>query len=263
MPFVLLKDFYPLASKALRHTAVIGQYAELTLSSSDTSAATSRDKIAPTILKRLELCIQEGDFHSIRKIFRDPGMEWEQKGITQRQSYVMMQQLLHQAEALRGSDTYSTAELMLEADQLTNTAASYSELTERLFQLLFEDPDVPAHPMRPEEMYQYAVSCIEEKFAQPISIQTVCSEIGISQTYLSRLFRRYGNTSFNACLIQCRMDNAKQLLLTQPDMPLYQVAACVGYEDYAYFSKVFRQATGYSPSRYQESMGKQEEQPGK
>ncbi len=84
---------------------------------------------------------------------------------------------------------------------------------------------------------------IRQNFAKPLSVQSVCTKIGVSQTYMSRLLRNYGNTSFSAFLTQCRMDAAMELILKHPDILLRGVAACVGYDDPSYFSKVFHQAT--------------------
>ena len=36
------------------------------------------------------------------------------------------------------------------------------------------------------------------------------------------------------------MDAAKQMLRDHPDILLHEVAACVGYDDQSYFSKIFR-----------------------
>ena len=41
-----------------------------------------------------------------------------------------------------------------------------------------------------------------------------------------------------------------RLIREHPDMRLRDVAACVGYEDSSYFSKVFHQATGKTPSQW-------------
>ena len=90
----------------------------------------------------------------------------------------------------------------------------------------------------------------DENYAKPISIQTVCAEIGISQTYLSRLFRKHGDTSFSTYLTQRRLNAAMDLIRQHPDMALRNVASCVGYEDYAYFSKVFHQIVGCTPSQW-------------
>ena len=91
---------------------------------------------------------------------------------------------------------------------------------------------------------------VREKYAQPISIQHVCAEVGISQTYLSRLFRKFGSTSFNSFLTRCRMESAMSMIRENADLPLRSIAACVGYDDYAYFSKVFHQYVGCTPSQF-------------
>jgi two-component system response regulator YesN len=96
------------------------------------------------------------------------------------------------------------------------------------------------------------VHYIEENYAQPLSMQSVCDEIGISQTYLSRLFRKYSETTFNAFLTRCRMEAAMKLLRDKPDLLLRDVAACVGYDDSSYFTKVFHQYTGKTPSQFTE-----------
>ena len=104
--------------------------------------------------------------------------------------------------------------------------------------------------LSPRELYDYAAQYIRDNYAQPLSMQSVCDEIGISQTYLSRLFRKYSDTTFNAWLTRCRMEAAKKLLTEKPDLLLRDVAACVGYEDSSYFTKVFHQYTGQTPSQF-------------
>ena len=281
--FYRLGFFYANASKLLRYTAIIGNYHEEIIAvpeESCPSEASSDDfehafkklaaminnydaeaavsgHVPPIILKRLGICVSDNNQKEIRSILRALGNEWDEKKVTQRQSYVMMQQLLHLVETIRLNHWKSTDQIMHEADALTNTASSYLDLLENLYGVLYNPEITDLKQYSPEDMFQYAIRTIQKKFNQPISIQTVCSEIGISQTYLSRLFRKYGETSFNSYLVQCRMDNARGILKEHPDMPLHQVAACVGYDDYAYFSKVFRQVTGLSPSQFQASLKQQ------
>lgn len=258
IPMEQIGTFYEQASKLLRHTAVLGHYHEAVLNAPGETAASNSVNISPTVLKRLQLCVRENNQKDILHIFQSLGKEWDEKEISQRQAYVMMQQLLHLVETTRRDHWKDTDVIMTEADALTNTASSCCELLESLFHVLYDSEHTDLKQGSPEDMYHYAILTIHKKFNQPISIQTVCSEIGISQTYLSRLFRKYGNTSFNAYLIQCRMENARTMLEKQPDMPLHQVAVSVGYDDYAYFSKVFRQTIGMSPSQFQASLRTQD-----
>lgn len=110
---------------------------------------------------------------------------------------------------------------------------------------LIRDKNVSAN-----ELCEYTLNYIRENYAQPLSIPRICTDVGISQTYLSRLLRKYAGTTFNTFLTQCRMDAAKQMLRDHPDILLHEVAACVGYDDQSYFSKIFRNETGMTPSQY-------------
>ncbi|MDO4337377.1 MAG: response regulator [Eubacteriales bacterium] len=73
---------------------------------------------------------------------------------------------------------------------------------------------------------------------------------GISQSSISCLFRKYAGKSFNAYLTAIRMERARELLETQPELLIRDVAEMVGYADQLYFSRVFKSVTGRTPSEY-------------
>lgn len=114
----------------------------------------------------------------------------------------------------------------------------------------FEEGFIRDKNVSANELCEYTLNYIRENYAQPLSIPRICTDVGISQTYLSRLLRKYAGTTFNTFLTQCRMDAAKQMLRDHPDILLHEVAACVGYDDQSYFSKIFRNETGMTPSQY-------------
>ena len=116
--------------------------------------------------------------------------------------------------------------------------------------LIFEEGFIRDKNVSANELCEYTLNYIRENYAQPLSIPRICTDVGISQTYLSRLLRKYAGTTFNTFLTQCRMDAAKQMLREHPDILLHEVAACVGYDDQSYFSKIFRNETGMTPSQY-------------
>ena len=129
-------------------------------------------------------------------------------------------------------------------------AAYYGDLVSGMYAMLFDNGKVKDRKLSTQELYDCAVQYVKENYAQPLSMQSVCDEIGISQTYLSRLFRKYSDTTFNAYLTRCRMEAAMKLLREKPDLLLRDVAACVGYDDSSYFTKVFHQYTGLTPSQF-------------
>lgn len=95
----------------------------------------------------------------------------------------------------------------------------------------------------------YANICryIESNLAGDNTALQICSTFGISQSQLTRLFKRKCDLSYNEFLTDLRIRKAKELLETDEDVYVGEVAALVGFHDQYYFSKVFKKITGETP----------------
>ncbi len=91
---------------------------------------------------------------------------------------------------------------------------------------------------------------LKRHLTDDISMKTISRMFGISQTYLGQLFQKYRQTSFSGFVTDLRITHAKSLLKGDPTMLIRDVAALSGYEDQFYFSRVFRNATGMTPTEY-------------
>ncbi len=90
-----------------------------------------------------------------------------------------------------------------------------------------------------------------------MSLDTVCSKLGVSNSYFSSMFKKESGSSFITYLTDYRMQQAVRLLL-ETEEKSYEIAEHVGYEDANYFSYVFKRRYGMSPSKYRmEHIGKQ------
>lgn len=99
-------------------------------------------------------------------------------------------------------------------------------------------------------LMENAKSFIEEHyFESDISIDRVCSHLGVSATYFSSLFKKDTGVSFVTYLTNMRMEKAVELLNTT-DEKTYVIASKIGYDEPNYFSYVFKKAYGISPSKY-------------
>ncbi len=94
----------------------------------------------------------------------------------------------------------------------------------------------------------HAVRYMEEHMAQPITVRNVADALGLSVSYLHKLFARCG-TSFSAYLTDCRLHRAGRML-RESDEKIYAVAAACGYQDTRYFSRIFQKYMGAKPSEY-------------
>jgi len=103
------------------------------------------------------------------------------------------------------------------------------------------------------ELLNKIESYCKKNFAMPITLQSICDLFGISQPYLSRLFRTNKNLSFNEYITSIRINEARRILLEHPGTLSKDVAEMVGYQDQHYFSRIFKSIVGKTPSEYRES----------
>ena len=95
-----------------------------------------------------------------------------------------------------------------------------------------------------------AVRFLQAHYTDPLlSMDMVCDELGISISYLSTLFKKMLETSFNKYLVKIRIEKAQELLRFSPQK-IYEIAQSVGYNDVYYFSYSFKKYTGLSPKEY-------------
>ena len=95
-----------------------------------------------------------------------------------------------------------------------------------------------------------AQNIVREKYMESeISLDEVCSVLGVSNSYFSSIFKKEMGKSFISYLTDYRMDIAAELILNT-DEKSYTIAEKVGYMDANYFSYVFKKRFGVSPSKY-------------
>ncbi len=95
-----------------------------------------------------------------------------------------------------------------------------------------------------------AVSYIDSHYMQSeLSLNSVAHEVGLSPTYFSSLFKKETGKCFSDYLNSVRIEQAKQLLCCTSKM-IYEIAFEVGFQDYRYFSQIFKKYTGQTPRQF-------------
>ena len=103
-----------------------------------------------------------------------------------------------------------------------------------------------------KKIIQDALDYIEKHFCENISLADVAEAISISKNYLANLFKKELDITLINYVTNLRIEEAKRLL-RQGNMKMYEVAGAVGYNDYAYFSQLFKKHTGVTLSAYKSS----------
>lgn len=116
--------------------------------------------------------------------------------------------------------------------------------------ILYELMD--AEEVRPHnEHIRKIISYIEEHIHQKITLSDVSSYVNLSKEYTSALFKKEMGMTLTDYINKEKLSIAKELI-QGGQMMLTDVAAYVGFEDYNYFSHLFKEHFSTSPKRMEQ-----------
>ncbi len=100
-----------------------------------------------------------------------------------------------------------------------------------------------------QRVVRKAMAYLHEHFMEPISLKDAAREVGMSKEYLARCFHQEMGITLVTYLNRYRIRQA-QWLLRETEKSLTAISLEVGFSSSTYFSRVFSQETGMSPSQY-------------
>jgi AraC family transcriptional activator of pobA len=103
--------------------------------------------------------------------------------------------------------------------------------------------------LRDEPLLAQVFGCIEERYADGLSLADVAAEVHLTPGHLTTVVRRRTGRTVGEWITERRMTEARTLLV-QTDLSVAQVGTRVGYRDPAWFVRRFRQAHGTTPLRW-------------
>lgn len=108
--------------------------------------------------------------------------------------------------------------------------------------------------VRLQEEMEEAARYFNRSYNQNISIEDYAASKHMSACWFIRNFKQYHNITPMQYILNLRIANARNLLVTT-SCNVTEVAAIVGYENPLYFSRLFKKQTGMSPSEYRKAGG--------
>ncbi len=157
----------------------------------------------------------------------------------------------------------SCHEKMFEADTLPRNKdlIMNSILYEYLFLLTLRFPNSQLSLNEKKSDYvEEALRYIESRYCDPIAIQDLADHLNINRSYLHRLFKSFTGISIQNYLLDYRLRQAC-ILLKNTSLSIRVIAHSVSYADPLYFSKLFHQKKGMSPSEYRKLQQNEKHQP--
>ena len=96
---------------------------------------------------------------------------------------------------------------------------------------------------------QRVLDYIDAHLGEPISLQSLAEEAGLSRFHFAKQFKRRMGEAPYQYVIRVRIEEAKRLL-RETDLPLEEIGARVGYDSQSRFITLFKRLTGVTPARY-------------
>jgi AraC-like DNA-binding protein len=110
----------------------------------------------------------------------------------------------------------------------------------------------PNKDKQPPERIAQLISYLAEHFCEPICLEILSSQFGLSRYVISRMFSEKLNTSFSQYINTLRINYA-QTLLQGSDQDILSISMECGYENSRTFNREFKKICGSSPRQYRQN----------
>lgn len=94
----------------------------------------------------------------------------------------------------------------------------------------------------------------KEYLKNDIGIEKLGKKLGINRTYISNYINDIYQVNFNTWIHRMRIADAKQMIIDNPGITMWQISIMTGYADQAHFSKLFKLITGVSPMKWRKQV---------
>ena len=100
-----------------------------------------------------------------------------------------------------------------------------------------------------DNIVQRACEYVLNHIDEDLTLTSIANNLNISKNYLCSIFKQQTGENFLEYATKAKMERAK-VLLKRYDYKVYEVSDMLGYKETAYFSKIFKKHTGYTPAEY-------------
>jgi AraC-like DNA-binding protein len=144
------------------------------------------------------------------------------------------------------SDMYHENNVLL--DTYENFVGEYRDKITSLLEAV-DELFPPRMPMILSDICNFILSNPESD----VSLHHITGKFFINYTYLSNLFRIKAGRRFNEYILRVKMQRACHLL-RRSGLKVSEISSNLGYKDTEYFSRLFRNFSGKTPTSYRKNM---------
>lgn len=150
----------------------------------------------------------------------------------------------------------NASQILFDPTEIIASSDSYEELFENLLleltKILF--PEHIQQKKSSSQLVDDIRAYLDKNFTQQITYKVFYDIWGYNEKYITTLFKEAFGISPSKYITSLRLEMAKSLMIKNPQILLKDVAEQTGYTDALYFSRVFKNNEGMSPSAFIQSL---------
>ena len=138
------------------------------------------------------------------------------------------------------------------SDELILDINVIKKLIYLLVQEAYEDSEHNKIPHHSNSLINNAISFINENYTEPLSLSLIASSCYCNPSYLSYIMKKNYGMNVIDYIRMVRLNKAKELIGIS-SLSLTEIAYKVGFNDLAYFSRIFKKSVGMTPNEYRKT----------
>jgi two-component system response regulator YesN len=142
------------------------------------------------------------------------------------------------------------------------SSASYASFCEELLAWAGEGFELmqAQNKKSSQELFQQIDDYVQMNMYSHLSITDLALKFHVSPSYISRIIKRHSDQTFVHYYMQLKIKEARRLMEDKPELKIKELSDALSFSDQHYFSKVFKEYTGCSPTEYKERLRDEEDQ---
>jgi len=206
------------------------------------------------LLENLSLCNAEkckDNFNAIFNWFTANHQDsFEKIKIGLVQLLVMMYRSVSESAIDESSEVFGNQEYLMQYFKIADPNEMVLFFHNKIMQ--FNEMIEKSKEQKIDNIFTEVKNYISQNMAKDIKLDDVAKIVCLSPSYFSTIFHKTTGTNFIDYLNQMRLNKAKQMI-KQTDKSIKEIAIDVGYSNPNYFSRVFKNYIGMTPSEYKET----------
>ncbi|HOJ10449.1 MAG TPA: response regulator [Clostridiales bacterium] len=149
-------------------------------------------------------------------------------------------------------DSVKSGEYIFDYEQLTNSYKNFTEMLENLSRQLVENAGIVQELTAQDitnETFRPILQYVNENYCKDTSLSDISEIFTVNPSYISQLFKKQTGITFTEYLTNLRVGHACNLLKSTC-FSINEIAEKAGFNDYYYFTRVFKKVTGMTPTHY-------------